>query len=95
MQAEARNRCCIYSRADEAERRHIAELGVWRGFGAPEPWRQRLNVSAGGQGDEWERIRSEVLREVRSVRCCWASQPTAFTTQNTVPKAVRFLLTPI
>jgi hypothetical protein len=32
---------------------------------------------------------------LRSVRCCWASQPTAFTTQNTVPKAVRFLLTPI
>ena len=52
-------------RADEAEIRHIAELGVWRGFDAPEPWRQRLNVSAGGQGDEWERIRSEVLREVR------------------------------
>ena len=54
-----------HARADEAEIRIIAELGVWRGFGAPEPWRQRLNVSAGGQGDEWERIRSEVLREVR------------------------------
>jgi hypothetical protein len=58
-------RVLAHARADEAERRHIAELGVWRGFGAPEPWRQRLNVSAGGQGDEWERIRSEVLREVR------------------------------
>ena len=33
--------------------------------------------------------------QLRSVRCCWASQPTAFTTQNTVPKVVRFLLTPI
>ena len=54
-----------HARADEAEKRTIAELGVWRGFDAPEPWRQRLNVSAGGQGDEWERIRSEVLREVR------------------------------
>ena len=53
-----------HARADEAEKRVIAELGVWRGFDAPEPWRQRLNVSAGGQGDEWERIRSEVLREV-------------------------------
>ena len=58
-------RVLAHARADEAERRIIAELGVWRGFGAPEPWRQRLNVSAGGQGDEWERIRSEVLREVR------------------------------
>ena len=54
-----------HARAVEAEIRIIAELGVWRGFDAPEPWRQRLNVSAGGQGDEWERIRSEVLREVR------------------------------
>ena len=57
--------CGDHARADEAEIRIIAELGVWRGFGAPEPWRQRLNVSAGGQGDEWERIWSEVLREVR------------------------------
>ena len=56
-------RVLAHARADEAERRIIAELGVWRGFGAPEPWRQRLNVSAGGQGDGWERIRSEVLRE--------------------------------
>ena len=29
-----------HARADEAEIRIIAELGVWRGFGAPEPWRQ-------------------------------------------------------
>ncbi|KOO36073.1 hypothetical protein Ctob_016021, partial [Chrysochromulina tobinii] len=58
-------RVLAHARSDEAERRHIAELGVWRGFDAPEPWRQRLNVSAGGQGDEWERIRSEVLREMR------------------------------
>jgi hypothetical protein len=61
-------RVLAHARADEAERRIIAELGVWRGFGAPEPWRQRLNVSAGGQGDEWERIRSEVLREVQTQR---------------------------
>ena len=26
---------------------------------------RRLNVSAGGQGDEWERVRSKVLRAVR------------------------------
>jgi hypothetical protein len=52
-------------RLTELEKRVIAELGVFRGVHAPEPWRQRLNVSAGGQGDEWERVRSEVLRAVR------------------------------
>jgi hypothetical protein len=58
-----RNLC--HSRADAVEKRVIAELGVCRGVHAPEPWRQRLNVSTGGQGDEWERVRSEVLRAVR------------------------------
>ena len=56
-----------HARADEAERRIIAELRVWR----RRLWCARSVAPAaqrfcGGQGDEWERIeRSEALREVR------------------------------
>ena len=42
------SRTCNYVLTNRV--RAIAELGTWRGRDVPEPWRQRLNMSAGGAG---------------------------------------------
>ena len=62
-------RCKAHTQADEREKALIAEKGTWRARDADRPTEQTLNEQAGGQGDEWERIRSQVLAaEWKAVR---------------------------
>ena len=56
-------RCKAHARANEREKALIAEKGTWRARDAHRPTEQTLNEQAGGQGDEWARIRSQVLAE--------------------------------
>jgi hypothetical protein len=56
-------RCKAHARANEREKALIAEKGTWRARDADRPTEQSLNEQAGGQGDEWARIRSQVLAE--------------------------------
>jgi hypothetical protein len=56
-------RCKAHARADDREKALIAEKGTWRARDADRPKEQTLNEQAGGQGDEWAQIRSQVLAE--------------------------------
>jgi hypothetical protein len=56
-------RCKAHARANEREKALIAEKGTWRARDADRPTEQTINEQAGGQGDEWARIRSQVLAE--------------------------------
>ena len=42
--------------------------GTWRGFDDPNPQNQTLNEQKGGQGDEWARIKAQVLKESLQVK---------------------------
>ena len=62
-------RCKAHARANEREKALIAEKGTWRARDADRPKEQTLNEQAGGQGDEWARIRAQVVAaEWKAVR---------------------------
>ena len=62
-------RCKAHARANEREKALIAEKGTWRARDADRPKEQTLNEQAGGQGDEWVRIRAQVVAaEWKAVR---------------------------
>ena len=88
-------RCKAHAQANVREKALIAEKGTWRGRDAVRPLEQRLNDQAGGQGDELERIRSQVLaeewREVRKTRyiCDHAGCNKSFTTSSVLKRHKR------
>ena len=59
----------VHALGNEAEIDTIAKKGgTWRGFDDPNPQNQTLNEQKGGQGDEWARIKAQVLKESLQVK---------------------------